>query len=298
MKSMLISLFAVLLLGLGALALQAQPSHTPTSTAPIGKLPVLLQTSTSTPVAATPVGILTADPTNVFVGSSTVVTLTCELTDPRVIPTSVNVQQLDSSGNPLTVVGSMTRSSSKPTFYSFQLTLNPSSPQVLYYRASVAYSGTLQRQYSRMLTVTATSVDTAGWLTYATHSGYHFSYPANWTVSEADDGTITLSPPDTSQTIPIEQAAAITINYENNPSGLTISQYFDGQFGPDLFTGTSAISTTTVSSIQATEFVGLTTVPSDEAIVVPLSRAFLVVLASVPDQMLTPFLNSISIPIP
>jgi hypothetical protein len=57
----------------------------------------------------TPIGILTADPSTVFTNRNTNVTITTELTDPRVIPANVFLQRVDSANNLLTVVGRMKR---------------------------------------------------------------------------------------------------------------------------------------------------------------------------------------------
>src|SRR2546429_8563843 len=67
-------------------------------------VPLMFQTVTTT-ASPVQIGILTADPTTVFTNTPTVVTITSELTDPRVIPTSVNLQQVDAAGNPLSVLG-------------------------------------------------------------------------------------------------------------------------------------------------------------------------------------------------
>jgi hypothetical protein len=258
------------------------------------KQPTVSPAATTTTPTLSQIGILTADPSIVFAGSSTVVTITCQLTDPRVISTSVNLQQLNSAGTPLGVIGSMAQNPESPSFYSIQIPINSASPEVRYYRASAGYTGALQRLYSRPLTLTVTSIHTSNWSSYTTHSGYRFMYPSNWVLKEAEDGTVTISLPETPQVDSLQEGASIEIELDQNPNGLATNQYFNGQMGPDLYTDTSNISTITVASMLSTKFVGLAAVPSDEVIVTPVTGAFVVVYASVPDEIVTPFLSSLN----
>ena len=263
---------------------------------PKGQSLLAQPSSQATTTAVDQIWILTANPPIVFAGTPTVVTITTDLTDLRIIPSSVNLQQVDASGTPLSIVGTMTRDPVRQTFYSMQLTLNVPLPQILYYRLSAGLIGTVLRQYSRPLSLAVTSVQVASWLTYTTHNGYHFLYPANWIVFEADDGSLRISPPDAAQIEPMEGAANITVTYERNPSNLSVPQFFNGQFGPDLYTDTSSISTVTIASILSTRFGGLSMVPSDEVIVIPVNAAFIVIYASAPDDIMNAFLASISVP--
>jgi hypothetical protein len=114
-------------------------------------------------------------------------------------------------------------------------------------------------------------------------------------VSEATDGTVTVSPPSEAPPDSSDGAALIAIQYWPNPSTLLLNQFFSGQPGPDLYTDTYNISTTTVSSTTATRFAGLSVIPSDDAIVIPVVNGFVAVLASVPEALLVQFLSTLRV---
>ena len=249
--------------------------------------------ATAAPAASNQIGILTTAPEFVFTNTTTTITFTVEITNPTVIPASVNLQSTNASGTVLSILGGMTQNSSSPTFYSATLPLDSPAGETLYFQTSAAFRGMLRRLYSRVATVTVTSLQPSTWLSYTTQRGEKFKYPPDWIVNEAADGTVTVSPPDRAQTLPIEAAAALIITYDQNTSGLSLSQYYNGEVGPDLFTGTNSISTTTVDGHTATQFKGLTNVPSDEAVVTPLSSAFVTIYASVPQSILTEFLDNL-----
>jgi hypothetical protein len=189
----------------------------------------------------------------------------------------------------------MVQNSSSPTFYSISVNLN-SPADTLYYQASAAYTGLLQRVYSRPLAVTLTPVQESTWLSYTTQRGYTFQYPPSWVVNEGADGTVSVSPPDATSGETADGAASLIIEYWSNPSDLPLAQFFSGQPGPDLYTGTYNISTTKVGSITATRYAGLAVVPYDDAIVAPVPNGFVVVFASVPESILTQFLNTLKLP--
>jgi hypothetical protein len=251
-------------------------------------------TSATTSPTTEIIGILTSAPDFVPANTTYPVTFTIEITDPRVIPASVNLQQTNANGQITNIVGSMVQNSSSPTFYSISVNVNQ-PPGTLYYQASAAYSGLLQRVYSRPLAVTLTALLDSAWLSYTTKRGYTFLYPSSWLVNEGSDGTVTVSPPDVASDAG-DGAASLIIEYLSNTSGLSLSQFFSGQPGPDLYTGTYSITTTTVSSIMATMFEGLAVLPYDDAIVVPVGNGFVVVFSSAPGPILNQFLRSLKLP--
>jgi hypothetical protein len=158
--------------------------------------------------------------------------------------------------------------------------------------------GATELRYSRPLTVTIVSLNSSTWTPYATHSGYRFKYPSNWVVDEAEeDRTVTISIPQHLKVISVEGSAAISISYEANPSNLSMSQYFNGQVGPDLYTGPSNTSSVIVASIPSIKFTGgLFAEPGTQMVVVPVSGAFILVATSVPDDILKAFLDTMSVP--
>src|ERR1700674_4000549 len=94
------------------------------------------------------IGTSTASPNSVPASVATLVTFTSVITDPTVIPSSVNLQQLDSSGR-ATVVGVMHDdglngdATANDHIFSFQFTLFQQTTGNLTYRASAAFRGSL-----------------------------------------------------------------------------------------------------------------------------------------------------------
>ena len=241
------------------------------------------------------IGVLTANPDGVFSNVPTLLTFTCEIPDPRIIPTSVNLQQLDSTGRVLGNVSIMNRNSAQPTFYETQINIHSPAPTILFYRVSAALKGILQRAYSRTLPISITSLQPSTWLSYHSQLGYSFKYPSNWFVVEATDGTVTVSRQFNTQTVSGEGAYDIIISYERNSANVPLRVYFNGVIGSDLFTDTQHIYNVVVDSVLATRFVGPAMVPSDEVVIVPFESAFLVISSSAPSGILELFLAEITL---
>src|SRR5579863_1642214 len=123
MKALVIALGIVIALGVGALWMHAAPQSAPP--APRGTMPQAASSSplqqpqapaiqtTASPVDARPlaithtVGVATATPNLIVVGTSTQVTVTIQITDSALITNSVNLLQIGATGTQPTILGVM-----------------------------------------------------------------------------------------------------------------------------------------------------------------------------------------------
>src|SRR5580658_6889372 len=99
---------------------------------------------------ATTVTISPAMPSTVYVNSTTTVTITARIADPLVIPSGVNLIQIDPVTGSPTVVGSMS-----PNSQTFTITIQPATPvpALFSYQVSAAFKGVLRRSLSLPITV-------------------------------------------------------------------------------------------------------------------------------------------------
>jgi hypothetical protein len=240
------------------------------------------------------VGVMSVDPPAIYANSTTTVTFVCDLASNAVIPASVILQQTDSSGNVIATVGNMMQVPSQPTFYTATVSLNPSTISTLFYKASVGYRGVLRRVTTRLLWLSVTPLDNNQWLAFSSTLGYALKYPPNWVLAE-NEGTATITHPQSPGASAIEGVYDIMITSEANPANLTVAQYFDGVHGTDLFTGTQFVSSVLVGGHPATRFSGIPTSDDNDVVVIPMATSFLVINSKAPEQIFETLLSSVQL---
>lgn len=104
-----------------------------------------------------------AMPSSVLVGVSTPVRFTTRIVDPTLIANSVNLQQLDSTGRVLRIIGTMRDDGTQGDVvandgtFTLLITLTPTTNESIVVRASAAFRGILLRVNSQSATVTVAS---------------------------------------------------------------------------------------------------------------------------------------------
>ena len=104
------------------------------------------------PLAAPTVGTPSLSPQVVPVGTTTVVTITTEITDPGFIPGSANLQRLDANGRVVAVVGTLRDAGGN--VFTISVPLSESVPGSIFLRVSAAFRGLLKRVFSPVIVIT------------------------------------------------------------------------------------------------------------------------------------------------
>jgi hypothetical protein len=111
--------------------------------------------------AATPtVGPASANPAYIVVNTPTQVTFNVKVTDSTPLPNGINLLKTDAAGKTLSTVGVMHDdgvngdAKAGDKLFSYALTINQPAVGQVYYRASVAFKGVLQRLLSNVINVT------------------------------------------------------------------------------------------------------------------------------------------------
>lgn len=97
------------------------------------------------------VTITPATPSTVYVNSTTTVTITAQITDPRVILTGVNLLQVDPMTGAQTIAGSLTSQGGGK--FSIRIQPKSTAAQLFAYEVSAAFQGLLKRSISLPITV-------------------------------------------------------------------------------------------------------------------------------------------------
>jgi hypothetical protein len=112
------------------------------------------------------IGTTTVNPDTTQAGLPLTVTVTSSITDPAVIPESVNLQRLDASGRVVSIVGSLHDDglngdvAAGDQIYSIRATVFENAPGTVRLRVSAAFQGRLLRVFSAPLTVNITGIAT------------------------------------------------------------------------------------------------------------------------------------------
>jgi hypothetical protein len=124
-----------------------------------------------------------ADPNSVFVGQPTRVTFTAVVpSDPNLIVGSVNLVRYDAGQQVVGVIGTLYDDGTHGDAhagdgtYTAQLTLDETSPTLIYYRVSVAYKGTLKRTLSSFIAVNAVTCSPGSSYAFPTGPTYRTQY--------------------------------------------------------------------------------------------------------------------------
>src|SRR6266481_2966857 len=118
------------------------------------------------PASAGTIGSTAVSPNSTPAGVPLVVTVTSTITDPSVIPASVNLQRLDSSGRVLSVIGTLHDDGlngdalAGDKVYSITTTIFENTPGVVTLRVSAGFKGSILRSYSPLLSVQITGTPT------------------------------------------------------------------------------------------------------------------------------------------
>jgi len=116
----------------------------------------------SFPVYGGTIGATAASPTSAPVGVATTVTVTSVITDPSLIPGSVNLQSLNSSGQVIALLGTLHDDGlngdavANDGTYTLQTMIYETAPGPVTFRVSAAFKGSLLRVNSAPLTVNVT----------------------------------------------------------------------------------------------------------------------------------------------
>lgn len=114
------------------------------------------------PGVAGTIGATAATPNSAPVGQATTVTVTSLITDPSLIPTSVQLQRLDSTGRAVAIVGNLHDdglggdAAAGDHIFTLQTTVYQTAPGSLTYRVAAGFKGSLLLSYSAPITVAVT----------------------------------------------------------------------------------------------------------------------------------------------
>jgi hypothetical protein len=187
----------------------------------------------SQPVYAGTIGTTTATPSSLPAGVATTVTFTAQINGPSVIASSVNLQQVNSSGQS-TVVGTMYDDGSHGDatagdgVYTLQFSIFQQTTGALIFRVSAAFQGSLTRALSAPINVNVTGVGTAINITSPAQSAYLNISPTIVTGTVSDpQATVTVNglPAQVSGTsfsasIPLREGSNVLTAVAQNSNGL------------------------------------------------------------------------------
>jgi hypothetical protein len=186
-------------------------------------------------------------------------TVTTSITDPALIPESVNLQKIDASGRVLAILGTLHDDGlnfdavAGDQIYSLSTTIFENTPSALRVRVSAAFRGSLLRVYSAPLTINVTG----------TATGITIASPSNTAY-------LNISPITVSGTTG-DPAAHVTINGVNAPvSGGSFLATVPLNEGPNTLTAVATNSNGTTSTTST--LVTLDTTPPHVAIYSPTSN--------------------------
>ena len=179
----------------------------------------------SAAAAATPtVGAPVATPSMIIVNTSTPVTVTVQITDPRLIPGSVNLLLLGATGTLPTILGVM--QSAGNGIYTFQQVFNETTTGQIQLAVSAAFRGLLRRVLSSSVTISVWNHFTDA------NTGLSFSFPpmnTSETIYSAPGTATSAATLDVAAFDPVigNFVPLLGITVDTNPTGLTLQQWFE-----------------------------------------------------------------------
>jgi len=144
------------------------------------------------PAMAGTIGATAATPTSVATGMAATVTVTSVITDPTVIPASVQLQSLGANGTVTSIVGTLNDTGvngdvkAGDGIYTIQTTVLQDKPGTLTYRVSAGFKGSLLRVFSNPVTVTVTGTSVAINILVPANLLYTNTSPVNVTGTVGD----------------------------------------------------------------------------------------------------------------
>ena len=175
--------------------------------------------------ASTPtIGAVSATPTLITVNTPTSVTFTANISDPALIPNSVNLLQLGTAGRQPAILGQLQASGNNT--YTITYTFNQSAAGSLQIQVSAAFRGTLKRVLSNVMTLSV-------WNVYS-------NPPTNITLAYPQFGSgtqVVTSPPPAGQTLYFDiegwstsqqqLVPVVGVSVYPNSTGTTLWQWFE-----------------------------------------------------------------------
>ena len=139
-------------------------------------------------------GVISASPSIVTLNEPTNITITIEITDTRLIPTSVNLQRLDETGKAIAILGNLNDNGTNgdtlagDKIFSTAYTFTEATTTPVYLRVSWALKGVLRRVVSNTLSVEV-------WQELVIANGtVSFAYPTRWELSIQDSAVFFDNP--------------------------------------------------------------------------------------------------------
>ena len=246
MKAIILIIGVALILGLGALWLHAAPQSAPavppTAQQPNPPSSPQQQEQSVSPTASSlprplaithTVGIATATPNLIAVGTSSQVTITIQITDPALIPNNINLLRLGVNGSQPTILGQLQPAGSG--IYAIQQNFNEPFG-FIQLQVSAAFRGTLLRILSNVITI-----------------GVGVNAPVGYMVSQDSPSDYGLYGPVASADVAaggVDTPPDITITLLSNLSALALSNFFNADES-GWFSTYQSITTTAISGHQA-----------------------------------------------
>jgi hypothetical protein len=230
-----LSALIIAFLAFGGLWLYAQQATRPPSMAPTtgppspastaqvitsGTPSANLSSATTTPTVGTPV----PTPSLITVNTSSPVTVTVQITDPTLIPGSVNLLLLGATGTQPAILGVM--QSIGNGIYSLQTVFNETAPGQLQLEVSAAFQGQLRRVLSNVADVNVwnhlTDANTRLSFDFPPMDTSITIYSAPATATSAATLDVAAFDPLLKTFVPL-----LGITVDTNPTGLTLQQWFE-----------------------------------------------------------------------
>ncbi len=209
---------------------------------------IALVLTIQTSARAGTIGTTTVTPNSTPAGVPVVVKVTSSITDPSLIPESVNLQRLDASGRVISVIGSLRDdgingdATAGDKVFTLSTTILENTPGTVRLRVSAAFLGSLLRAFSSVLTVNITG----------TATGIAIQSPGNAAYLNTSVVTVQGSVGD--------PAAQVSVNGVNAPvSGSNFIVTVPLNEGPNTLTAVATNSNGTTST--ASTLVTLDTTP-------------------------------------
>ena len=218
-KKFLVIIFA--LLGIGIITLfdfLSKPSLAPSSAEPAEV--ISLDQPTATPAV-------------ISVGERNLVTIQVWITDPRLIPSSVNLQRLDANGNVVSTLGNLRDDGyngdriAADKIYSLQVSFEELNQKKIPLRVTAAYERILKRIFSPtfFITAIANTQNSSTWAEYRNQTfHYIFRFPSDiFAINNEKPGSISLD-----SSLRLENNVSllnIVINTYLNPDHLELNEF-------------------------------------------------------------------------
>lgn len=248
MKTIVLVLGIVVILGLGAFWLYARPAPAGPQAAAQPTPPVRIpeqqaQTSSETGNIPSPkalatttptIGAMNAMPTMVTLNMPTPVIITAKITDPSLIPGSVNLLRIGATGTQPTILGVMHDDGQNGDavagdgVYTLQVLFNEAAPGQIQLQVSAAFRGLLRRVVANVPPIQISQPQSFK----SADIGITMNYPAGWLTQQSTYSATFSNVQDPSTT---GDSAFFEVHYipQSNPGGLSINQWF-AQFSQHL----------------------------------------------------------------